>query len=179
MPSLRYGFGTEIFKYFVFNDPAWDYPTLRLLELPQGTAQAASILNATDPNLDAFKARGGKLVLWHGWSDPALTALGDDEVLRAGAGARSERADYVRMFMMPGVLHCAGGPGPDRVDWAAVIDDWVEKGAAPERIVATKMASGKVDAHAPAVRVSAARGLQGHRQHRRRSRTSPASVPRQ
>ena len=53
-------------------------------------------------------------------------------------------ADYVRMFMMPGVLHCAGGPGPDTADWTAALTDWVENGKAPERVVAKKMSAGAV-----------------------------------
>ena len=98
--------------------------------------------NAIDPNLAAFKASGGKLVIWHGWSDPALTALGSiryhDQV-----HARDPKAgDYFRMFMMPGVLHCAGGPGPDTADWESVIDAWVDKGQAPERVIARKFATG-------------------------------------
>ncbi len=75
-PSLRYAFGTEMFKYFIFNDPAWDYSRYDFSNFRKETAQAGSFLNATDPNLDAFKAKGKKLVIWHGWSDPALTALG-------------------------------------------------------------------------------------------------------
>ena len=76
------------------------------------TAQTASFLNATNPNLDAFKAKGHKLLLWHGWSDAGLTPLGTIKYYDEVHGARSEGRDYVRMFMMPGVLHCAGGPGP-------------------------------------------------------------------
>ena len=81
-------------------------------------------------------------MIWHGWSDPALTALGSvkyyDEVQARDANVR----DFARMFMMPGVLHCAGGPGPDSADWASVIDDWVDKGQAPVRVIARKVAAG-------------------------------------
>jgi feruloyl esterase len=55
----------------------------------------------------------------------------------------AKAADFARLFMLPGVAHCAGGAGPDRVDWYSVIDNWVDKGAAPERIVAAKVVSGK------------------------------------
>ncbi len=140
-PSARFAFGTEMFKYFIFNDPAWDYSRYDFASFRKDSAQAASILNATDPNLGAFKASGGKLVMWHGWSDPALTAFGSikyhDQVLARDPMAR----DYFRMFMMPGVLHCAGGPGPDTADWASVIDDWVDKGQAPDRVIARKVAT--------------------------------------
>ena len=141
-PSARFAFGTEMFKYFIFANPEWDYSRYDFTTFRKDSAQAASMLNATDPDLDAFKAKGRKLVIWHGWSDPALTAFGSikyhDQVTARDPMAR----DYLRMFMMPGVLHCAGGPGPDTVDWASVIDEWVEKGQAPARIVARKLAAG-------------------------------------
>lgn len=71
--------------------------------------------------------------------DPALTALGSvryyDQVK-----ARDPRAgNYLRMFMMPGVLHCIGGPGPDTADWWSVTDNWVDKGQAPDRVIARKI----------------------------------------
>ena len=101
---------------------------------------AGTFLNATDPDLGAFKAKGHKLIVWHGWSDPALSALGtikyDDQVQSRDSGAR----DYIRLFLMPGVLHCGGGPGPSTVDWPAVLSDWVERGKAPDSIVARKLA---------------------------------------
>jgi len=141
-PSLRFAFGTEMFKNFVFSDPAWDYSRYEFSNWRKDTARAATFLNATNPNLDAFKAKGHKLLMWHGWSDPALTALGSikyhDQVVSHDPNAH----DYFRMFMMPGVLHCAGGPGPDTADWAAAIDNWVEKGQAPDRVIARKVAAG-------------------------------------
>ena len=137
-PSLRYGFGTDMFKYFVFNDPSFDYTRYDLSTYKKDTALAATFLNATDPNLDAFRARGGKLLLWHGWSDPALTALASVKYYDQVKARDANAGDYFRMFMMPGVLHCAGGPGPDTVDWAAAIDEWVEKGKAPDRLIAQK-----------------------------------------
>jgi feruloyl esterase len=141
-PSLRFAFGTEMFKYFVFGDPSWDYSHYEFSNFKKDTATAASFLNATDPNLDAFKGKGRKLVLWHGWSDPALTALGSVKYYEQVQARDPNMRDYFRMFMMPGVLHCAGGPGPDTVDWAAVIDNWVDKGQAPDRVVARKMTAG-------------------------------------
>lgn len=142
-PSLRFGFGTEFFKNFVYNDPAWDYRTYDFRNYRKDSAIAGSMLNATDTNLDAFKARGGKLVLYHGWSDAALSANATTKYYEQ-VKARDQKADdYARLFMLPGVAHCQGGPGPDRVDWYSVIDNWVENCAVPDRIVASKMAGGK------------------------------------
>ena len=143
-PSLRYAFGTEMFKYFVFNDPAWDYTKYDLSTWNKDTKLAATFLNATDPNLDAFKAKGRKVILWHGWSDPALTALASVQYYEQVETRDPQLRDYFRAFMLPGVLHCAGGPGPDRADWTAIIAGWVEKGTAPDVVIASKMADGKV-----------------------------------
>jgi len=143
-PSARFAFGTEIFKYFVFDDPSWDYTRYEFSSYKKDTARAATFLNATNTNLDAFKARGGKLILWHGWSDPALTALGSIRYYDQVQARDSKAAEYFRMFLMPGVLHCAGGPGPDNADWTSAIADWVENAKAPERVVASKMSAGAV-----------------------------------
>ncbi len=142
-PSLRFAFGTEMFKNFIFSDPNWDYSTYDFRTFKKDAAQASSILNATNPNLDAFKASNGKLIIWHGWSDPALSALGTIKYVDQVAARDPASHDYLRTFLMPGVLHCAGGPGPDRADWTKVLEDWVEKGVAPEKVIATKNAGGK------------------------------------
>jgi feruloyl esterase len=148
-PSLRFAFGTQIFKYLVFNDPSWDYSKYDLSRWKKDTSLAATFLNATNPDLSAFKSRGGKLILWHGWADTALTPLASIRY-HEQVHARDARAgDYFRTFLMPGVLHCAGGNGPDRVDWAAAIADWVEKGRAPERVIASKSLNGAVSRTRP------------------------------
>ena len=72
VPSLMFAFGTQVFKYLVFNKPDWDYSTYDFSNFESDTRLAASFLNATSPDLDAFKARKGKLILWHGWANPAL-----------------------------------------------------------------------------------------------------------
>jgi len=143
IPSLRFGFGTHFMKFFVFNDPEWDYLKYDFANYRRDSKLAGSMLNATDPNLDAFKTRGGKLVLYHGWSDAALSALATTKYYEQVQARDKSSMDYARLFMLPGVAHCAGGAGPDRVDWYSVIDDWVDKGKAPERIVASKVVSGK------------------------------------
>ena len=143
-PSARFAFGTELFKYFVFDDPAWDYSKYEFSNFRKDTAKTAAILNATSIDLDAFKAKGRKLILWHGWSDPALSALGSIKYYDQVQARDPNTSEYFRMFLMPGVLHCAGGPGPDNADWAAAIDEWVDGGKAPARIVARKVANGAV-----------------------------------
>lgn len=140
-PSVQAAFGIEFFKYMVFADSAWDYTRYDLARWEADTRDAASLLNATNPDLSAFKARGGKLILAHGWSDPALNALATINYYMAVTARDPAAPNYVRLFMMPGVLHCAGGPGCDMVDWYTAIADWVERGKAPEKIIAGKTPS--------------------------------------
>jgi len=141
-PSARFAFGTGVFKYFVFNNPNWDYSTYDLNNLKKDTALVATFLNATDTNLQPFKGRGGKLILWHGWADPALTPFASVKYYEQVMSRDATTPDYFRMFLMPGVLHCGGGAGPDTADWTQTIADWVEKGQAPGRVVATKVVGG-------------------------------------
>ena len=141
-PSLRFGFGTQFFKFLVFNDPSWDYSHYDVANARRDAKLTATFMNATNPDLDAFKAKGGKLIVWHGWSDPALTALGSIKYYEQVQGRDAGVRDYFRMFLMPGVLHCAGGPGPDTADWTATIADWVENGKAPDQVIARKAAAG-------------------------------------
>ncbi|NQV34873.1 MAG: tannase/feruloyl esterase family alpha/beta hydrolase [Phycisphaeraceae bacterium] len=140
--SLSYAFGTNIFKYFVFNDPDWDYSTYDFSNWQADTRLAGSVLSSKDPNLDAFASRGGKLILWHGWADAALPAQATvayyEEILQRDAKAM----DYARLFMVPGCYHCGGGPGISQVNWLKVIIDWVEGGTAPDRVIASKPGRG-------------------------------------
>jgi feruloyl esterase len=143
-PSLMAGFGTHVFKYFVFDDPNWDYNTYDLANYARDTARAATVLNATSPDLDAFKARGGKLIVYHGWADAALSAHATIRYHDAVHARDPQAPSYMRTFLLPGVLHCGGGPGPDAVDWTGAISSWVERGVAPARLVARKVVNGAV-----------------------------------
>ena len=137
-PSLQHAFGTHIYKYLVFDDPDWDYASYDFANWEEDTKAAAKLLNATDSNLSAFRDTGAKLVLWHGWSDSALPALDTIDDYEEVEAQDAHVRDYARLFMLPGVSHCDGGPGPDSVDWIDALEAWVERGKAPERIVATK-----------------------------------------
>ncbi len=141
--DLTFAFGTQVFKYLIFNNPDWDYSKYEFSHFEQDTRLAASFLNATNPDLDAFKARKGKLILWHGWADPALPAQATVEFYRQVLAHDAAAADYCRLFMVPGCLHCGGGPGAADVDWLGVIADWVERGKAPDRLIASKREQGK------------------------------------
>ena len=136
-PSAQPFFAIEGSRYLLFADPTWDYTRYRG-DLHKDAQRMSAMYDADDPDIAKFGARKGKLILWHGWADPALNPLETityyERVLAKSAGAR----DYVRLFMEPGVLHCAGGNGPWNVSWLSVIADWVEKGSVPEQVIATK-----------------------------------------
>jgi feruloyl esterase len=84
------------------------------------------------------------LIIWHGWADPALPAQATADYYRQVLAHDPRAADYCRLFMVPGCLHCGGGPGASEVDWLSLIVDWVEKGRAPEVAIASKTEGGKV-----------------------------------
>ena len=132
-PSSQFGFATQGFKYLLFDDPEWNYASYDFETFERDSARLASIADATDTDLSGLKAAGGKLILWHGWVDAALTAYASIDYFEAVEKSDPDVRDYFRLFMMPGVFHCAGGPGPDRVDWVSAIEDWVERGNPPEQ----------------------------------------------
>ena len=107
------------------------------------------MVNATDTNLDTFRQHGHKLLLYHGWSDwlvaPGETIRYYDAVMQRESAAGTSMGpleDAVRLFMVPGMSHCDGGPGATHFDALSAVVDWVESGNAPERIIAGKEASG-------------------------------------
>jgi feruloyl esterase len=133
--------GVNYWRDLVMRDAAW---TPAKLDLDKDLALARSLdtagLDASDPNLSAFAARGGKLLLWHGWTDgliPAQSTIDYYEKVSAAIGAGPAQ-DSVRLFMVPGVDHCAGGEGTFQIDTLAAIDAWVESGKAPEQLVASR-----------------------------------------
>jgi feruloyl esterase len=139
VPSLQFGFSTEYFKYFVYNDASWDYTKYDMSRAMPDSVEAGKILNADSVDLTAFKAHGGKLIIWHGWADPALNAESTIHYYKRLLDRDPHAADYARLFLMPGVLHCGGGPGPDRADWIAALTDWTEHDRPPTRVVASKL----------------------------------------
>ena len=155
--ALQYFFSTQAFMNMVHNNPAWDYKSFRLDEDGAlADAKLAPVLNATDPDLRPFQARGGKLILYHGWNDAALPAGNTINYYKgvvAKLGARRTNA-FVRLFMVPGMQHCGGGPGPNQFgatvggpvtdpehDMTLALKKWVEDGRLPDRITATRRLS--------------------------------------
>jgi feruloyl esterase len=140
------------FKFLAFEDPSWDWRTFDFDRDPRTVEdKVGAIVDAVDPDLSALRARGGKIVMYHGWSDPAIPALASVryyERVRAAMGRRAT-ADFFRLFMAPGMQHCAGGPGPNAFDAVGALERWVEDGVAPDAIVATHRTDGIVDRTRP------------------------------
>ncbi len=129
------------FQFALHRDPQWNPQTLNF-DGDVGSADRANgeILNDVDPGLRAFKAHGGKLLMFHGWSDPIISPMESVDYFESvvdSMGGIGETTDFVRLFMLPGVGHCQGGPGPDTFDKIGAIERWTEHGRAPDAIVAT------------------------------------------
>lgn len=102
------------------------------------------VYNATNPDLTAFRARGGKLILYHGWADPAIPPHGTLSYYQAvqdTMGGLANVQQFARLFMLPGMYHCQGGTGPSQVDWLTPIVAWVEQGTPPTQVIASQMSN--------------------------------------
>ena len=146
-PSGSINFVTSWYRYLgVFNQvlPDWNVTTANLPLTPAGfwqVEQPAIYLTADDPDLSAFYRAGGKLIIWHGWSDQHVTPQGTLEyyhAMRDTMGADVQDS-FVRMYLLPGVYHCGGGEGPDTADLLTPIMNWVETSVAPTTVVASQL----------------------------------------
>jgi feruloyl esterase len=146
------------FKYMVLKDPNWDWKTLSFSDpksfelFEEASRKLGPILDSTNPNLSQYKKRGGKLILYHGWLDQNISprnTIQYFESVQKTMGGPGETEDFVRLFMAPGMAHCSGGPGPNTFDALGSLEQWVEKGNAPDRIIATHSTGGKADRARP------------------------------
>ena len=135
----------DFWRYWVFDNPAWDPDSFdfdRDVDYSDAKMAAAT---ADDPDLKAFQQRKGKLILYQGWADPVVppddTIRYFENVEKTMGGAAGTRG-FVRLFMVPGMGHCSGGPGASTFDALSALDDWVSSGHAPDRIIATHMQNG-------------------------------------
>ena len=153
-PTEQYNFYSRFMRDFLTADPDWKAESFDLeRDVAFAKQKLSAQLDSNDPDLSAFARRGGKLILWHGWSDQAIPAGAtiryyDSVVAKMG---RESVDRFARLYMAPGVQHCWLGPGPwafnwsaarpgaaPRTDMAAALEAWVEKGMAPKELVAIR-----------------------------------------
>ena len=158
------GLGLPFMKYMVYEDPNWDFRTFRYDAAPGFESdveytddKVGRIFNAIDPDLRPFRANGGKLIQYHGWSDPDIPPANsinyyESVVRRTGRNttyALRDTKEFYRLFLVPGMQHCANGPGPSRFDALTALEQWVEQNRAPEQITAAHVTNGRVDRTRP------------------------------
>ena len=141
------------YKYVVFKNPDWDWHTFDFdKDIVRSEEPDNVVMNSTDPNLAPFFAHKGKLLLYHGWADPNISPLSTIQYYKSvldTLGGAQKTSDSVRLFLAPGMGHCGGGEGPNKMDLEGTLDKWVEKGTAPDKIIASHATAGKVDRTRP------------------------------
>ena len=145
--------GLEQYRYLVYADPEWtidqfDFDT----DIVKAEEMDGDTLNALDPNLKPFFDRGGKLMAYHGWSDAQISPLNATQYYQRvveSVGSVDTVHESYRLFMAPGMGHCRGGEGPSIFDKMTPLEAWVERGEAPDRIIAARQSDGVVDRTRP------------------------------
>lgn len=150
MPEAPLELHFSPFRYIGRQDANWDPMMFDLDADLRSTLTRGGVIEANDPNLAAFKARGGKLLLYHGWADPGPSPANTIAYYNAAAQAvGGSPDDWMRFFAMPGMGHCRGGPGPDQADFVGALDRWRDLGIAPSRIEASRVSNGRVEMTRP------------------------------
>jgi hypothetical protein len=155
-PSLQAAIANSSFADLVFEKPTWDFRTLNFdQDVTFADDKLAAILNSTNPDLHAFKERGGKLIQYHGWADSAIPPQESIGYFESAQAANGSTSDFYRLFMVPGMSHCGNGAGasafgnsvvvpqPDALhDVGMALDEWVAHGVAPDQIIGTGFVDG-------------------------------------
>ena len=155
----------DFWRYWVFNDPNWNWRTFDFDRDMAYADKKLAAVNASSPDLSAFKSRGGRILMYDGWADPVgppLDTVNYYENVTRAMGGPDKTTDFFRLFMAPGMAHCDSGPGPvpfggafmsdhrsisidPEQDMLNALDRWVEHGSAPDHIVASHVSNGVVN----------------------------------
>lgn len=145
--------GEVVYRDLVFQNRDWNWRALNFdADIGAARERFADVLDTLDPDVTPFAAHGGKLILYHGWSDPLIQPERTRRYYAAvteALGGYDEVMDVVRLFLLPGVAHCRGGSGPYTFDGLGALVNWVERGVAPDQIVAAHLTDGAVDRTRP------------------------------
>ena len=142
VPALQFLFQDTTVKYYLANNPAANSLLYDFNSNPAALAALSALNDATNANLHPFIGAGGKLILWHGGNDAALSYSATTEYYQqvvTAVGGQANADQFVRYYIAPGVNHCAGGPGADSSDLLSALDAWVTKGHAPKTLKAKRV----------------------------------------
>ncbi len=145
--TLDAQFGESFLRYIAFSkpDPQFDLSNFNFDTDVEKVGGAAHLMDATDPDLSSFQARGGKIVMYFGWADPALTPfMGVDYYEKVEDQMGPSTPDFFRLFMVPGMFHCRGGVGVSTFDALTPLVQWVEKAVPPDHLIGSRVVDEKV-----------------------------------
>lgn len=136
---------TSHFQYWIRQDPMFDWRTLSEAtfesDFRESQRKFNQLIGTDEVNLERFRVRGGKMIIWHGEADSLIFPRGTvnyfNRVLAANGGGKVVD-EFARLFLAPGVGHCAGGPGPNPVGTFEALVEWVENGVAPDKLTASR-----------------------------------------
>jgi feruloyl esterase len=154
-PALYYGFIGDLFRYLSFAEdpgPGWRPEDFDFDASPDRFGVMEQMFTGSNPDLRKFKQRGGKIISYHGWRDQSVVPLNTIdyyELATRTMGGLTATQDFFRLFMIPGMNHCTGGPGPDSVDYLGYLEAWVERGEAPEALIGAHLEDGVVQYRRP------------------------------
>jgi hypothetical protein len=140
---------SESYMQYMYLDPApgpsWKYTMFNFDTDPPKMAKPAAKINALNPDLRPLQKRGGKIIHYHGWADPMLTAFMSVDYYESALRTMGEKEtkEFYRLFLIPGMFHCSGGVGCGTVDWLTPLVDWVEKGTAPAKLIGARVERGE------------------------------------
>jgi feruloyl esterase len=141
---------SAFYRYFVFEKAGWDWTKFDFdKDVEFADKKLGGIMNNFNPDLSALKAKGVKLIHYHGWSDPQPSPENSVEYFEQVQKKVGDTSDFYRLFMVPGMGHCQGGPGTDQFDKLGAIRAWVELGKAPDVIIAEHKTDGQTDRSRP------------------------------
>jgi feruloyl esterase len=143
-----FGISMDWWRFFLSQDPQWDWKTLTPPAyeqfFDQSVEEFGAVLGTDAADLAAFRDHGGKIIVWHGQADPLIYPEGTIdyyERVERHMGGDARTANFIRLFMAPGVGHCSGGPGPQPAGQLDAVLSWVEEGRAPDTLSAVRPAA--------------------------------------